>query len=234
MGAYRILVADDHEVVRHGLRALLEKQAGWQVCGEAADGEEAVTKVLELKPDLAVLDIGMPGLNGLAAARKIVVSNPTTKVLILSLYESEQMVREVLQSGARGYLLKSDASRFLVNAAEAIRYGKTYFTPRYDHLVRPSTVRHEVEAKPSVISLTPREQEVARLLGEGKSTREVAQTLNMAIKTAETHRAHIMQKLDLHSITDLVMYAVRNRLVPITEASVAESPAPPVNGGLVA
>ena len=218
MNTYRILVADDHEVVRHGLRVLLERHPQWSVCGEAASGDEAVAKSVELRPDLAILDIGMPGGNGFEAARKIVEANPSTKVLILSLYESEQLMREVLQSGARGYLLKSDASRFLVIAAEALRNGKTFFTPKYDHLMRPSSTRQEGAAKlPSVVSLTPREQEVVRLLGEGKSTREVAQKLNMAVKTAETHRAHIMHKLDLHSITDVVLYAVRNGLIPIAE-----------------
>lgn len=118
---FRILVADDHEVVRHGLRALLEAQTSWVVCGEASDGREAVAKTIELKPDLVVLDIGMPKLNGLEATRQILASLPTAKVLILSLYESEQMIQEVLASGARGYLLKSDASRYLVKAAEGLR-----------------------------------------------------------------------------------------------------------------
>jgi DNA-binding NarL/FixJ family response regulator len=215
MNPYRILVADDHEVVRHGLRVLLEAQPGWSVCGEAADGNEAVAKANELKPDLAVLDVGMPGPNGLEVTRQIRESTPNTRVLILSLYESEQMAQEVLQVGARGYLLKSDASRYLAKAAEAVKNGKTFFTPKFDHLWQEAEGRGAGAAKPSLVSLTPREQEVVKLLGEGKSTREVAELLNMAVKTAETHRAHIMQKLDLHSITDVVMYAVRNNLISV-------------------
>lgn len=214
MNSYRILVADDHEVVRHGLRVLLEAQPGWSVCAEAADGNEALTNATEHQPDLAVLDIGMPGLNGLEVTRKILEVSPNTRVLILSLYESEQMIQEVLEVGARGYLLKSDASRYLAKAAEALKNGKTFFTPKFDHLMQ-ETEGHGAAAARSVVSLTPREQEVVKLLGEGKSTREVAQTLNMAVKTAETHRAHIMQKLDLHSITDVVMYAVRNNLISV-------------------
>jgi DNA-binding NarL/FixJ family response regulator len=213
---FRILVADDHEVVRHGLRALLESQPNWTVCGEASDGREAVATAIEMKPELVVLDIGMPKLNGLEATRQILAALPAAKVLILSLYESEQMIQEVLASGARGYLLKSDASRYLVKAAEALRNGKTFFTPRFGHLIVDGTLRPHSATKtasPSVISLTAREREVVYLLGAGKSTKEVAAALDMAVKTAETHRAHIMHKLNLHSITDLVLYAVRNGIV---------------------
>jgi DNA-binding NarL/FixJ family response regulator len=204
---------------------LLEAQPGWSVCGEAADGNEAVAKASELKPDLAVLDIGMPGPNGLEVTRQIRESTPNTRVLILSLYESEQMAQEVLQVGARGYLLKSDASRYLAKAAEAVKNGKTFFTPKFDHLLQEAEGRG-AGAPRSMVSLTPREQEVVKLLGEGKSTREVAQLLSMAVKTAETHRAHIMQKLDLHSITDVVMYAVRNNLISVPGAV---PPAEPVD-----
>ena len=216
LNPFRILVADDHEVVRHGLRSLLESQPNWMVCGEASDGAEAVATAIETKPDLVVLDIGMPKLNGLEATRQIMASLPTARVLILSLYESEQMIKEVLVSGARGYLLKSDASRYLVKAAEALRNGKTFFTPRFGHLIVDGTLRPHSATKassPSVISLTAREREVVCLLGAGKSTKEVAIALDMAVKTAETHRAHIMHKLNLHSITDLVLYAVRNGIV---------------------
>jgi len=216
MNTFRILVADDHEVVRHGLRALLEAQPGWTVCGEAADGREAVAKAIELRPDIAVLDIGMPNLNGLEATRQIVAAIPA-KVLILSLYESEQMVREVLEAGGSGYLLKSDATKFLVKAAEALKNGKTYFTPRFGHLLNDYGSR-TASRTISLVSLTERERQVVQLLGEGKSTKEVASMLNIAVKTAETHRAHIMHKLDLHSITDLVLYAVRNRIIQVPSA----------------
>ena len=211
MSLYRIVVADDHEVVRHGLRAMLQAQPNWKVVGEAGDGRAALAAVVELKPDLAVLDVGMPNLNGLEAARQITAALPSCKVLILSLYESEQMVCEVMAAGARGYLLKSDASRYLVKAAEVLRNGKMYVTPRFAHLLDEG-MRTRGE---SVVRLTARERQVVQLLGEGKSTKEVAIVLGMSVKTAETHRAHIMHKLDLHSITELVLYAVRNRIVQV-------------------
>lgn len=222
MGIYRIVVADDHEVVRHGLRAMLEAQPAWKVVGEASDGREVVTSVLELKPDLAVLDVGMPNLNGLEASRQIVSAVPSCRVLILSLYESEQMVHEVLAAGARGYLLKSDASRYLVKAAEAVKNGKLYVTPRFSHLLEEGVKAQ----RPAMVSLTPRERQVVQLLGEGKSTKEVATILDMSVKTAETHRAHIMHKLDLHSITELVLYAVRNRIVQVPTPLEGAEPLP--------
>jgi DNA-binding NarL/FixJ family response regulator len=220
MDRYRIMLADDHEIVRHGLRALLQAQPTWTVCGEAEDGREAVSKALELKPDLVVLDIGMPNLNGLEATRQIRAALPATKVLILSLYESEQMVREVFEAGAAGYLLKSDASRHLAKAAEVVKSGKIFVTPRFEHLFADGNFRPHVSTtkSPALVSLTARERQVIQLLGEGKTTKEVAVSLDMAVKTAETHRAHIMHKLDLHSITDLVMYAVRNRIVQLPQA----------------
>jgi DNA-binding NarL/FixJ family response regulator len=220
MDRYRIMLADDHEIVRHGLRALLQAQPTWTVCGEAEDGREAVSKALELKPDLVVLDIGMPNLNGLEATRQIRAALPATKVLILSLYESEQMVREVFEAGAAGYLLKSDASRHLAKAAEVVKSGKIFVTPRFEHLFADGNFRPRVSTtkSPALVSLTARERQVIQLLGEGKTTKEVAVSLDMAVKTAETHRAHIMHKLDLHSITDLVMYAVRNRIVQLPQA----------------
>jgi DNA-binding NarL/FixJ family response regulator len=220
MNNYRIMVADDHEIVRHGLRALLQAQATWTICGEAEDGREAVAKAIELKPDLVVLDIGMPNLNGLEATRQIRAALPATKVLILSLYESEQMVREVFEAGASGYLLKSDASRYLAKAAETVKNGKVFVTPRFEHLFADGNFRpnQNKDRSPALVTLTARERQVIQLLGEGKTTKEVAISLDMAVKTAETHRAHIMHKLDLHSITDLVLYAVRNRIVQLPQA----------------
>jgi DNA-binding NarL/FixJ family response regulator len=212
----RILVADDHEVVRHGLEDLLEAQQGWEVCAHASDGREAVDKAMQTTPSVAILDISMPSLNGLEAARQIRKAIPPTKVLILTMHESEELVREVADTGAHGYLLKSDAGRDLVAAIEAIRRNKPFFTcnaaksaTEYSGMDGRNAAGHP----DSRDSLTPRQREVVQLLAEGKSSKEVAVTLDLSVKTAETHRANIMRKLDLHSISELVRYAVRNNIV---------------------
>src|SRR5215470_13386048 len=197
--AFRILVADDHEVVRRGLCALLGSQPDWEVCGEAGDGREAVEKARTLKPDAAILDIGMPLLNGLEATRQIRKADPHIRVLILTLHESDQVVREVLDAGARGFLLKSDAARDLAAAVEALRRDKTYFTSKVGAMVLEGYLKNGTGAAPAVIPvrnrLTPREREIVQLLAEGKSTKEVAVTLGLSVKTAETHRSNIMRKL---------------------------------------
>ena len=215
MSALRILVADDHEVVRHGVRALLEAHPGWQVCDEATDGRDAVEKAGKLLPDIVILDIGMPGLNGFEAARQIRKASPKSEVLILTMHESEQIVREVLASGARGYVLKSDAGRDLVTAVEALGRHNTFFTTSVAELVLQKYLEGKtagVQAKePS--ALTPREREVVQLLAEGKSNKEEASTLDISVKTAETHRTNIMRKLDCHSMSDLVRYAIRNNII---------------------
>ena len=221
MAAFRILVADDHEVVRKGLVALLQAQPDWEVCGEAGDGREAVDKATQLKPDVVILDIGMPSLNGLEATRQILRINPQARVLILTLHDSDQVVREVLNAGARGFLLKSDAARDLVAAVEALRRDKTYFTSKVAAMVlegylkggTPNTVPTVGRSR-----LTPREREIVQLLAEGKSTKEVAVALGLSVKTAETHRSNIMRKLQLHSVSDLVLYAVRNNIVHVVQA----------------
>jgi DNA-binding NarL/FixJ family response regulator len=210
----RILVADDHEVVRKGIRAILEAHSGWEVCGEAADGREAVEKAEALKPDVVIIDIGMPLLNGLDATRQILKQRPATKVLVLTMHESEQVVQQVLEAGARGYLLKSDASRDLINAVEELKRNKTFFTSKVAQLVLETFLRRRPHPDGNVPNLlTPREREVVQLLAEGKSTKEVAVTLDLSVKTAETHRSNIMRKLDIHSISELVLYAVRNNIV---------------------
>jgi DNA-binding NarL/FixJ family response regulator len=212
----RIVVADDHEVVRRGLCALLRNQPEWEVCGEAGDGREAVEKVLTLKPDVVILDIGMPNLNGLEATRQILKTNPRIKVLVLTLHDSDQVVQEVLNAGARGFLLKTDAARDLVAAVEALRRGKTYFTPKVAAMVLDGYLRREngtAPEPPARSRLTAREREVVQLLAEGKSSKEVAVVLGLSVKTAETHRSNIMRKLELHSVSDLVLYAVRNNIV---------------------
>ena len=216
MNPLRILVADDHEVVRRGVRALLQAQPGWEICDEAVDGREAVAKATRLCPDVVILDIGMPEMNGLEAARQIRKVVPQCEVLILTLHESEQVVREVLAAGARGYVLKSDAGRDLVAAVDALSKRKPFFTGNvsdlllHDHLRAGATT----EVVGTVGSrLSAREREIVQLLAEGKSNKEVATALGISTKTAETHRTNVMRKLDLHSVTELVRYAIRNKII---------------------
>ena len=217
MSVLRILIADDHEVARRGIRALLESHPGWEVCAEAADGREAVNAASRLKPDLVLLDIGMPSLHGLDATRQILAAEPDTRVLILTMHDSEQVVREVLAAGARGFLLKSDAGRDLVAAVEALQHNRTFFTTKVAQLVLEGYLRPDPNSERSLRSvLTPREREVIQLPAEGKTTKEVATTLNLSVKTAETHRTNLMRKLDLHSVVDLTLYAVRNGIVHVS------------------
>lgn len=228
--SFRIFIADDHEVVRKGLMSLLEKHADWEVCGEAAEGREAVDKVAKLKPHVVVLDIGMPNLNGLEATRQILKDNPDARVLILTLHDSDHLVREVLNAGARGFLLKSDAARDLVAAVEALLRDKTYFTSKVAALVLEGYLNGGGVPGPSKRShnrLTPREREIVQLLAEGKSTKEVAVALGLSVKTAETHRSNIMRKLQIHSVSDLVLYAVRNNIVHVVQPL----PTPPTGSG---
>jgi len=210
----RILIADDHQVVRTGLRALLESRTGWQVCAEAANGREAVEKAGQLKPDVAVLDIGMPLLNGVEATRQIRKLSPQTEVLILTMHDSEVLVQEVLEAGANGYILKDDADRNLVAAVDALRRHNPYLSSRVSEAAS-SAVGSDGSSfsRSSRSRLTPREREILQLLAEGKSNKEVAGFLGISVKTAETHRANIMLKLDFHSITELVRYAVRNKII---------------------
>jgi len=221
---FRILLADDHEIVRRGLCSLLRAQPDWEVCGEAGNGREAVEKALQLQPEVVILDVGMPSLNGLEATRQILKANPQIKILILTLHESDQVVQEVLNAGARGFLLKSDAARDLVAAVEALRRGKIYFTPKVASMVLEGYLRRDKSVNPPETSirsrLTPREREIVQLLAEGKSSKEVAVVLGLSVKTAETHRSNIMRKLELHSVSDLVLYAVRNNIVHIAPLAV--------------
>ncbi len=219
MKAFRILLADDHEIVRHGLRALLQKREDWEICGEAVDGREAMAKAAQLRPDLVILDIGMPNLNGLDAARHILADQPHTKILILTIDESDHVVRAVLNAGARGFILKSDAARDLVSAVDALQRHRTFFTSRVAELVLDGYLTGKSPSPEQMLSrdrLTKREREVVQLLAEGKTTKEVASVLGMSVKTAETHRANIMSKLNFHSVSQLVLYAVRNSLVQVS------------------
>jgi DNA-binding NarL/FixJ family response regulator len=215
----RILIADDHEVVRRGLCTLLQSHEGWEICGEAVDGRVAVSKAKELKPDVVIVDIGMPGLNGLAATRQLVQQDPHCKVIVLTITDSDQVIREALDAGARGFVLKSDAARDLVAAVEALQRNRMFFTPRVNDMVLAGFLDRRNGASssmpPQLPRLTPREREVIQLLAEGKSSKEVACVLNLSTKTAETHRSNIMRKLGFHSIRDLVVYAVKNNIIQV-------------------
>jgi DNA-binding NarL/FixJ family response regulator len=214
----RLAVADDHDIVRRGLRGLLEQQVGWKVVAEAANGKEAVEMVLKTKPDVTVLDIQMPLINGLEAAKQILKSGSKTRILILTIHQSDTLVRELLDAGIRGYVLKSDAVRDLVSAVEALRHNRTFFSSQVEEMVMHGylkTVKKPVDTEPSASRLTPRQRDVLKLLAEGKSTREVAAVLGMSIKTAETHRSALMRRLNCHSISDLVRYAVRNKIIEV-------------------
>ena len=215
MPPLRILVADDHHVVRTGLRALLESKTGWRVCAEAANGREAVEKANEFRPDVAVLDIGMPLLNGVEATRQIRKVSPETEVLILTMHDSEQMIQGVLDAGARGYILKDDADRNLLAAVQALRKHKPYLSSRVSAAVSNTALPDAPEGERPARRLTPREREIVQLLAEGKSNKEIASYLNISVKTAETHRANIMLKLNFHSVTELVRYAVKNKIIQV-------------------
>jgi DNA-binding NarL/FixJ family response regulator len=211
----RILVADDHDIVRRGLTRLLEEHAGWSVCAEAANGREAVELALEHRPEVVVLDLTMPELNGFEATRRIRQALPDTEVLIFTMHESEELVRNVLAAGARGYLLKSDAARQLVPAVESLAQRKPFFAGRISEVLLEGFLESgRRKATPAATDrLTSREREVVQLLAEGNSNKAIARRLDLSVKTVETHRAAIMRKLDLHSLADLVRYAVRNQIV---------------------
>jgi DNA-binding NarL/FixJ family response regulator len=212
MAPLRILVADDHQVVRTGLRTLLESKAGWQVCAEAANGREAVEKAGDLQPDVAVLDIGMPLLNGVEATRQIRKVSPRTEILILTMHDSEHMIQGVLDAGAHGYILKDDADRNLLAAVESLRRHKPYLSSRVS--VPATSVQSDADGtERPPRRLTPREREIVQLLAEGKSNKEIATYLNISVKTAETHRANIMLKMNFHSVTELVRYAIKNKII---------------------
>jgi DNA-binding NarL/FixJ family response regulator len=214
MSALRILIADDHSVVRAGLRALLESRQGWEVSAEASDGRDALEKATKLKPDVAVLDIGMPLLNGVEATRRIRTASPATEILILTMHESDDLVQQVIQAGARGYILKDDADRVLIAAVEAASQHKPYFSTRITTAVPDDSAASPSDTpKPTRARLTPREREILQLLAEGKSNKEVAGLLGISVNTAEAHRANIMLKLGVHSLAELVHYAIRNKII---------------------
>jgi DNA-binding NarL/FixJ family response regulator len=216
MKTVSILIADDHELVRDGIKARVEKEPGWRVCGETGNGREAVELALRLKPDVAVLDIGMPELNGLAAARQIRKACPQTEVLILTMQESEDLVRDTLAAGARGFILKTDASRLLIAAIEALLLHKPFLTGNVSDVVLAGFLdpNKAANARGTAHSrLTARETEIAQLLAEAKTSKEAAARLGVSVNTVEAHRANIMRKLNLHSVAELVRWAVRNKII---------------------
>ena len=216
MAGLRILLADDHDVVRRGLRQLLEQRADWEVCGEAVNGREAVEMASRLMPNVVVLDLTMPELNGLEATRQIRKSQPSTEVLIFTMHESEQLIREVLAAGARGYLLKSDAAGLIVSAVETLAKHKPYFNSKVSETILDGYLRRpDAREKAPADPLTAREREIVQLLAEGKNNKQIAALLGITPKTVETHRATVMRKLDAHSIVDVVRYALRNKLAGI-------------------
>ncbi len=211
----RILLADDHDVLRLGLRELLLQQSGWEICGEATTGRQAVDMAIKLQPNVVILDVTMPQLNGLDATRQIRKAAPTVEVLIFTMHESEQLIRDVLAAGARGYLLKSDAPRHIIAAVEALAQHKPFFTWKASETMLESFLLNASagESGASADPLTAREREIIQLLAEGNSSKKIATLLAISVKTVETHRAAIMRKLDMHSIVDIVHFAIRNNLV---------------------
>ena len=206
----RILIADDHEVVRSGLRSILKIHPDWEVVAEAADGKEAIAKAVETKPDVAVVDYSLPLINGIEVTRQIRRRLPGTEILIFTMHDNETLIGEVLSAGAHGFLLKSDAKRHLLEAIETLADHKPYFTSNISETLLKSFL---LKSGRSQSILTPREREIIQLIAEGHSNKQIASILNLSQKTVETHRAAVMRKLNLHSAAELVRYAVRNQFV---------------------
>ena len=215
MKPVRILLADDHTVMRSGIRLLLERQPDFLVVGEAADGREAVERAEQFAPDVVVIDIAMPRLNGLDATRQMIAKNPATSVVVLSMHSDESYIVRALKAGARGYLLKDSAEADLINAIRAVNEGKAFFSPVISRMLAEDFLRqiHERGVEDSYELLTMREREVLHLLAEGKSNKETASVLNLSLYTVETHRANILEKLHLRGTPELILYAVRKGVI---------------------
>ena len=215
MPILKILLADDHELILSGLKAILEGEPGWKVVGLARDGREAVKMAAQLRPHVAVLDISMPELNGIEATRQIRRDSPETEILILTMHNSEVIVREVLEAGAKGFILKTDTNRLLKTAIESLGAHKPFFTSNASEVILQGYL--DPSAKPGVpesqTRLSPREREIVQMLAEGRSSKEVAAKLSVSVKTVEAHRSNVMRKLNLHSVAQLVRYAIRNDMI---------------------
>jgi DNA-binding NarL/FixJ family response regulator len=207
----RILIADDHEVVRSGLRAILEAHEGWKVVAEASDGKEAISKAVETKPDVAIIDYSLPMMNGVEATRQIRARVPAAEVLIFTMHDTDVLIGELLEAGARGYLLKSDAKQYLIAAVESLAGHRPFFTGRISEQLLDSFLsKHRAKTD---TPLSPRERIVVQLIAEGRSNREMSEILSLSVKTIETHRAAAMRKLNVTSTAAIVRYAIRNKLV---------------------
>jgi two-component system, NarL family, response regulator NreC len=215
MATVRILLADDHSLLREGLRLLLERQPAFAVVGEAGDGREAVRLAEELHPDVVVMDIAMPELNGIEATLRIVNGLPRTSVLILSMHHDESYVARALKAGARGYLLKDSLKADLLNAVTAVTQGRSFFSPKVSRILQEDYMRKLTggDVEDSFDLLTDREREILQLVAEGKTNKEVASRLGLSVHTVDTHRGNILQKLNLHSVPELILYAVRKKII---------------------
>lgn len=215
MDTVRILLADDHNILRDGLRLLLERQPGFVVVGEAGNGRDAVNLAEELQPDVVVMDIAMPELNGIEATRRIVSGLPHTSVVILSMHHDESYVARALKAGARGYLLKDSLKSDLLNAVRAVTEGRSFFSPKISRILQEDYMRKltDGDGEDSFDLLTDREREILQLVAEGKTNKEVANLLNLSVHTIDTHRGNILQKLNLHSVPELILYAVRKKII---------------------
>jgi DNA-binding NarL/FixJ family response regulator len=207
----RILIADDHEVVRSGLRSILEAHDGWQVVAEACDGKEAIAKAVETKPDVAIIDYSLPMMNGVEATRQIRARVPSAEILIFTMHDSDVLIGELLEAGARAYLLKSDAKQYLVAAVESLAGHRPFFTGRVsEQLLETFLAKHHIKTE---ATLSPRERVIVQLIAEGHSNKEMGEILNLSVKTIETHRAAAMRKINVTSTAAIVRYAIRNKLI---------------------
>jgi DNA-binding NarL/FixJ family response regulator len=228
MVRFRILLADDHPIVRFGLCSLLSSHEEWEICGEACDGQEAVEKCRMIKPDLLILDICLPRMNGGDAAREILKDNPAQRILVLTNVDSEQVICDCLQAGVRGWIFKSDGIDDLVAAIAALQQGRCMFSASVSNLIMDGYLRGQRIAPTAneARRLTSRERQIVQLVSEGKASKEIATLLGVAVKTAETHRSNILRKLRLHSTAELVLYAVRNEIVHVQLPAVANTRQP--------